>query len=165
MIMTETILQFLNGIPAELSVIIISLTPVIELRGALPVALGVYKMQWMEAFPLVILGNMLPGFLIIFGWDWFVELLGKHWPWLNRLLEKRYQKMQVQWDEKIEKYGPWALVLFVAIPLPGSGVWSGSLVAWIFGISQPRALLAVFIGAVLSGLIVTALTLGGMSIF
>jgi len=163
--MTDTLLQLVNGIPAELAVFIISLAPIVELRGALPIALGVYKMPLLQAFPVVIIGNMLPAFLIVYGWDWFIRQVGKYWPWLNRLLEKRYQRMQVQWDAKIEKYGPWALILFVAIPLPGSGVWSGSLAAWLFGIKKKKALWAIFAGALISGIAVTVITLGGLSLF
>lgn len=163
--MTDTILQIVNGIPAELAVLLLSFAPIMELRAALPVALGVYDMPLIKAFPLVIVGNMLPALLIIYGWDSVVKAICNNWPWLNKLLEKWYQKTQRQWDKKIEKYGPWALILFVAIPLPGSGVWSGSLAAWIFGIDKKNALLGVFIGAVLSGVVVTVLTIGGISLF
>lgn len=162
--MTDAILQFVNGIPAELAVLLLAFAPIVELRAALPVALGVYQMPLIKAFPLVILGNMLPALLIIYGWGALVDYVSKHWPWLSRQMDKWYQKTQGQWDKKIEKYGPWALILFVAIPLPGSGVWSGSLAAWIFGINKRNALLAILAGAILSGVVVTILTYGGISL-
>lgn len=160
----EIIIQLLNGLPAELAVFILSMLPVIELRGALPVALLVYKMPIEIAFFWVILGNMVPAFLILFAWDKLINFAEGYWPWLHRTMTKIEAKTQGKWDKKIERYGPWALALFVAIPLPMSGVWTGSLAAWIFRISKARALLSVFIGVVLAAVIVSLLTLGGLQI-
>lgn len=163
--MTEALVQFLNGIPPLLAVFILSLTPVIELRAALPVAIAFYKIPLWQAFPVVVIGNMIPAFIILYGWDWCFGGLCKFSPPVYKLFQKWHYKTEVKWDAKIEKYGPLALILFVAIPLPGSGVWSGSLAAWIFSLNKGRALLAIFGGVLLAGAVVSVLTLGGLQVF
>lgn len=163
--MKEVIIEALSQVPPELSVFLLSMAPITELRAAIPVGLGVYDLSLWVTMPLVLIGNMIPAFVILYGWDWFIQYCSRHFPWLEKILNKWYQKTQVQWDAKIEKYGPWALVLFVAVPLPGSGVWSGSLAAWIFKLEKKNALISIFIGILLSSAIVIALTLGGIGLF
>jgi uncharacterized membrane protein len=163
--MTEILLTWFNGIPGEVVVFLLAMAPIVELRAALPLGLTVYQLGIPLSWLLVVVGNMIPAFFIIYGWHWLVEHIAKVWPWFGGLMNKWYEKVQGQWDEKIEKYGPWALVLFVAIPLPGSGVWSGALAAWIFQLNKKRALISIFFGVLLSALVVTIITLGGVSLF
>lgn len=158
--MTEHLLEYLQGIPGELVVFILALMPVVELRAALPVALTVYDFSLLMSWTIVIIGNMVPAFFMLYVWQWIANLIAKWWKPFGEILEKWYAKVQGKWDKKIEKYGPWALVIFVAIPLPGSGVWSGALAAWLFQITPKRALAAIFAGVVLSAFTVTVLTLG-----
>lgn len=160
--MTELLLQFLGGIPPILAVFLLSMSPIVELRAAIPIGIGVYHFPLALLLPLVIFGNMIPALLILYGWDWIVLKLAKHWPWLHRIYEKWYQKTQVQWDQKIEKYGPWALIIFVAIPLPGSGVWSGAFAAWAFNLEKKKAIGSIFIGVILASILMTTITLGGV---
>lgn len=163
--LTESLLHLFQGIPQELVIFLFSMLPVIELRGALPVALGVYNMSVPLAYLLVVLGNMVPAIAILFGWDAVINWVKQYWPWLHEKLEKIEQKTQGKWDKKIEKYGPWALIVFVAIPLPGSGVWTGALAAWIFNLSKKRAILSLFTGVVLAAILVGGITLGGLKLF
>jgi uncharacterized membrane protein len=163
--MVDALLQLLSGIPPLLTVLVLSVAPVVELRAAIPVGIGVYDLPVAQVFLIAVAGNMIPAFILLYGWDWFVDLAAKHWPWLGRIMSRWYQKTQVQWDAKIEKYGPWALILFVAVPLPGSGVWSGALAAWIFQLEKTKALLSLLAGVIISALIVTILTVSGIEIF
>ncbi len=163
--MTDFLLHLFGQIPAQLSVLLLAMAPITELRAAIPVGIGVYQLPLLQVIPIVLVGNMVPAILILYGWDWCVSRTAKHWPWLGGLMNKWYEKTQVQWDTKIEKYGPWALVLFVAIPLPGSGVWSGALAAWIFKLEKKKALLSIFIGILLSTALVLALTVTGINLF
>jgi len=163
--MTEFLLELFRQIPAQLSVFLLAMAPITELRAAIPVGVGVYKLPLIQLLPLVLVGNMIPAIIILYAWDWCVKTIANYWPWLGRLMQKWYLKTQVQWDAKIEKYGPWALVLFVAIPLPGSGVWSGSLAAWIFKLEKKKALSSIFIGVILSTALVLGLTLTGIGLF
>ncbi len=162
--MTDALLQLLGGIPPLLAVFLLAAVPVIEVRGAIPVGLGIYQLPLWQLFAVVTAGNILPALFILYGWDAFVRFLSTHWSTLEQLLQKWYLKTQLKWDAKIEKYGPWALVLFVAVPLPGSGVWSGALAAWIFGLEKKKALLSILMGSVLSSILIYLLTVTGLQI-
>ena len=163
--MEELVINLVGGIPAQVAVFLLSMTPVIELRGALPIALIVYDLPLWQAFALVVFGNMIPAFLIIFGWDYLVEFAQKYWPWLHRSMHKMEEKTQGKWDKKIETYGPLALTLFVAIPFPLSGVWTGALAAWLFKLSRLRAIISIFFGVLLAAITMGLLTLGGLKFF
>ena len=162
--MVETFVQLLSDTPAQLAVLILAITPIIELRGALPVALAVYNLPLYQTFFIVLIGNMIPAFLILYGWDALVRWTEKSWPWLRRVMLRLENYTQGKWDKKIEKYGPIALIIFVAIPLPISGVWTGALAAWVFSLSKPRALWSIFAGVLLAAIFVSALTYGGLSL-
>ena len=163
--MEELAINLVGGIPAQLAVFLLSMIPVVELRGALPIALVAYDLPLGQAFVIVIIGNMIPAFLIIFGWDSLVKFTERYWPWLHRTMQKLEEKTQGKWDKKIETYGPLALTLFVAIPLPLSGVWTGALAAWLFKLSKIRAMISIFFGVLLASITMALLTLGGLKFF
>jgi len=157
--MIESILQLLAGAPAWLVVMVLAALPVIELRGALPIGSAVYGMGVPSLLTLVVVANMIPAIVILYGWDCFIDRLQEHWPWLHRLMKKLEEKTHGKWKQKIDRYGPIALILFVAIPLPGSGVWTGALAAWLFDLNKRTALLCIFAGVVLAASVVLGLTL------
>lgn len=165
MIMVQYILQFFQNVPPSLVIILLALTPIIELRGAVPVALSIYQMSVQQALFLAVVGNMIPAFIILYGWDSIISLSKKHWSWLHETMTKIESRTQGKWDKKIERYGPVALAVFVAIPLPMSGVWTGALAAWLFSLSKPKALLSIFVGVLIASMLVAALTFGGLEIF
>ena len=98
---------------------LISMVPVVELRGGLPIAIS-SGLPWPLAYLATILGNMLPvPFIIIFIKKIFAWLR-KHWPWMDRIVTKLEKRAESKSDT-VERYGPWGLLLFVAIPAPGTG--------------------------------------------
>ena len=138
--------------------ILVAMVPVIELRGAIPIGVAA-GLDVPTALVASIIGNMLPVPIIIL----FVKKVF-HWmrhasERLNRIVVKMEEKAENKKDV-IEKYEWWGLVLLVAIPLPGTGAWTGSLVAAMFDMRLKRALPAVFIGVVIAGIIVTTITYG-----
>lgn len=138
--------------------ILVAMVPVIELRGAIPIGVAA-GLDVPTALVASIIGNMLPVPIIIL----FVKKVF-HWmrhasERLNRIVVKMEEKAECKKDV-IEKYEWWGLVLLVAIPLPGTGAWTGSLVAAMFDMRLKRALPAVFIGVVIAGIIVTTITYG-----
>lgn len=148
-----------SGFPIEILVVIIAASPVVELRGALPVAINLFHLPWYQALPLAIIGNMLP-----------VPLLLLFFGSLTRVISRTDTgKRLVDWTFKrtrrstavIEKYENIGLMLFVAIPLPGTGAWTGSMAAFLFGLKFSRALLSIAAGVIISGVIVTTLSLMG----
>lgn len=162
--MVDAIVQMVSGIPAIYAVSLLAMLPVVELRAALPVALEVYQFSIPKALLITIAANMVPAFLILYIWEWFIGLVGRYWPWLHTILRRIEEKTKGSWQKKIDAYGPLALAIFVAIPLPGSGVWTGALAAWIFGLKRSKALWAIFIGLILSAIAVLIITLSAGSV-
>lgn len=152
------ITDFLEGVPPELVVIFISMIPFFELRGGIPVAIFVYNMPWWEAFPLAVLGNMIPvPFILKYLGN--VERWLRRWNWWDRFFTKLYSKTRARADEKIKRYEAIGVMFFVAIPLPFTGAWTGSLISYLFDIKFKRSILIVFAGVCIAAVIVTLLCL------
>jgi uncharacterized membrane protein len=147
------------GFSKELIVLIISALPIFELRGALPVALNLFRFPWYYALPLAIIGNLLPVPVILLFLDAISRCLSKI-DFLDRFLHRLFEHARRR-GKIVEKYERIGLVLFVAIPLPVTGAWTGSLVAVLFGLKFGHAFLSIFIGVCIAGIIVTCLSLLG----
>jgi uncharacterized membrane protein len=148
-----------KGLSPRLIVLIISMLPLIELRGSIPVAILLFKIPWFEAVILSILGNMVPiPFLLLFI-DWFFKLISKV-PLGARFTAWIFARTRRK-GKAIERYEAIGLVTFVGIPLPGTGGWTGALASRIFGISFWKSMLYIFLGVCLASAIVTPLSLMG----
>ena len=159
----EFILNLFGGwaFADEMCVFICSMLPIIELRGAIPMAFA-FGLPWWAAYILSVVGNMLPVPIILLFIKKFItwsmnskiKFLNKLANWLNRKVEKN--------RAKIEKYAFWGLCIFVAIPLPTTGAWTGSLVAAMIDMKFWKAMLTAFLGVLLAGAIVTAIAYGAL---
>ena len=158
--MLDSLLNFLGGLPAELIVLIISALPVVELRGAIPVAVGVYEMPFWYAYIWSVLGNMLPVYFILIWLDKLVKWLSSHSEWWKKFFDWLYQRTYNKLVKNHETYGALALALFVAIPLPVTGAWTASIAATIFGIKPRTAFIYILLGVCCAGVIVSLLTAG-----
>ena len=146
-----------------LAVLGIAASPIAELRVAIPMAIIQFNFPWQYALLLAIIGNLLPVPFILLFFNAFSRLLSKisiferilHW-----LFERTRRRGKI-----INRYERIGLALFVAIPLPITGAWTGSLAAVLFGIKFKHALLSIFIGILIAGAIVTCATLLGWTIF
>ena len=153
-------MNFLLGSSAGkiLLTFLLSMVPVIELRGAIPVATEVYGLNFWVAIVVSIIGNMIPvPFIIVFIrkiFDWMRQKLPK----LNGLVTKMEEKAYKH-KEKVLKYEFWGLFILVAIPLPGTGAWTGALVAAMLDMQLKRAVPAIFMGVVGAAMIVSFVTL------
>jgi len=143
-----------------LIVILVSMSPWIELRGAIPIAILEYHWQWWQALPISVLGNMIPVPFILLLLR-VVEKELRKYPTFNRLIDKLFDKTRKKANTKIEKYEELALILFVAIPLPFTGAWTASLIAYLFNLDIKKSILTIFLGVIIAGLIVTILTITG----
>jgi uncharacterized membrane protein len=156
--------ELLKGVPSQLSVMIIGMTPIFELRGAIPVALGAYKMTILEAYFWAVLGNIIP---VIF-WVFFLEKISnwlmKNFKFWDKFFNWLFERTRKKANDKIAKYGDWGLFFLVAIPLPITGGWTGALTAFLFGIKKIKAIGIIFSGVLTAGLIVTLLTIGVISL-
>lgn len=154
------LIDALQGVPAWLSVVVLTVVPVVEMQASFPAALGLYKMPLAIAFPLIVCANMIPAFIVLFGWDWFITMLEKRWPAFHGFMSRYHDRLHTRWQDKIDRFGPFAIFLFVAFPGPFSGVWSGSMLAWIFGVHRLQALIAIFLGVISASVFVALVTLG-----
>ncbi len=163
--MTDFIVEAITGadVGKYLATFIISMIPVIELRGAIPIGVSL-GLSHAEAMGISIIGNMLPvPFIILFIrpiFRWMTRKSGK----LARLAEKLETKAEGKWD-KIHRYQFFALTIFVAIPLPGTGAWSGALIAAVMNMRLRNALPSILLGVLIAGILVSGITYGFTSIF
>ena len=156
--MLDGLIALSANIPSGWRVVILSMLPVIELRGAIPLGL-LWGLDLWQAFCWAILGNFLPIIPLLLMLDWLLRALSSC-PALTRPLARLTQPDRAR-EEKIRRYGMPALTLFVAIPLPGFGVWTGCLLAVVLDLPFFPALLAITLGEVLSGIVV-ALAVSGV---
>ena len=142
---------------------LVSMLPIIELRGGLPfgVALG---LPYYLAFPAAVIGNLIPAPFIIVYIRRIFMLMRKYMPRLNALVDKMEQKAHLKGQEML-KYEMFGLFLFVAIPLPGTGAWTGSLAAAFLGMRLKKAMPAVVLGVLTAGTIMMTLTHVGVNLF
>ena len=141
-----------------ISTFFISMLPIVELRAGLPygIALG---LDYPLALTAAVIGNMVPvPFIIIFIQRVFIWLR-KHWPKIDSFITKLEAKAHLK-GEKVQKYGPIALLLFVGIPLPGTGAWTGSLVAALLHMKFGKAIGAILCGIVMATVIMSLLSYG-----
>jgi len=151
------------GIAQELVVIITSALPFLELRGGIPVAMTLFDFPWYYAFLLAVIGNLLPVPFILFFLDSVTPFLRKL-KLFDRFLTWLFERTRRR-GRLIEKYERIGLVLFVAIPLPVTGAWTGSLAAVLFGLKFRHALISIFTGVLIAGVIVTCLSWFGLAIY
>ena len=137
-----------------------AMLPVLEIRGAIPVGVAAGLDPWL-AFAVGVVGNMLPIPILILVTRRVINWLNKHGVlvrftgWLER---KGAEK-----DRTVQQYSFWGLFILVAIPLPGTGAWTGALVASLLDMRLKRALPAIAMGVAVAGLIVLAVTYGVIS--
>lgn len=145
---------------AELTTFFVSMLPIAELRGALPLALTYFGLSFWPAYALAVLGNILPAIFFVFFLEKIAGYLSHHNYWFNRFFAWLFEKTRRRHDHHFEIWGPLALMIFVAVPLPFTGAWSGAVAAFVFGIPAKRAVLSIIAGVLIAGLIVGVLTLG-----
>lgn len=156
--LAHSIVEALDGkIAPELIAFIVSLLPILELRGGL-IAAKVMNIEFWKAFAICYVGNMLPiPFILLFIRRIFNFL--KRFKKIEMLIDK-LEARSLRKADKVRKYRLWGLFLFVAIPLPGTGAWTGALVADIFDIRIKQSLPVIAVGVLVAGIIISALSYG-----
>lgn len=148
-----------------IKIFLISMLPILELRGAIPIGIVEYEIPFQIVFLIAIFGNILPIFFIVWFMEKFIRIRYENGLKLPKLLHSKLLNTEKKAKNNIEKVGELALIPFVAIPLPLTGAWTAILVAFIFKIPYKRAIPLIFIGLIISGIIVTLSTLGLIKIF
>ena len=146
-----------------LMVFFVSMVPVIELRGAIPIGLGM-GLPALPTYLVCVLGNMLPvPFIILFIRQIFAWMR-RHMPKLDGLVTRMEKKAEKN-RAAVEKYAFWGLAILVAIPLPGTGAWTGALVAALMDIRIKHAFPVIGAGVIMAGIIVALLSYGAVGLF
>lgn len=158
--MTQAIVAFFSSFPPEVATFLMAMTPVGELRLALPVALLGYHLSLAEAFYLAVIGNMIPPTIILLGAARFHKWIEKKSGFFAKGWVNYLAKVHKKFSGQYEKYGLLALALFVGIPLPMTGAWSGAIAAFLFGFSAKKAWPYIFVGVIISGVITASVILG-----
>ncbi len=138
-------------------VFIMSMVPIVELKGAIPFGVAVLNVPFWQAFTIAEIGCAIPVPFIIYLWHWGVELVGKI-GFLKRFADWVAHRA-VSKSSKImnSRFTYLALFVFVAIPLPTTGVWTGSVIAALFGLDKTRSIIAILLGNIVAGLLMLQL--------
>ena len=155
------IIEFMREI---VTVLLLAALPISELRGAIPVAMGVYGFDPISSYLLGVVGNLLPVPILLKLLGPATELLRRS-AMLNRVVSWLLARTRARHSALIARFGAVALVLFVAIPLPATGAWTGALIAHVFGIPFRYAFPLIALGVSLAGVLVTLATLGVIRLF
>ena len=157
-------LSWLDPFPKEMVILVMAMLPIVELRGAIPWACTFApNVPWTTAYLFAVLGNFLPviPILLLLGpvsqFLRRVRIFDKFFTWLFARTRKR--------GRLVERYEAVGLAMFVAIPLPVTGAWTGALAAFIFGVRFRYALLSIIIGILIAGVIVTLACKGVIGIW
>lgn len=155
--LASTLAELFKGGGKEVAIFIISLLPILELRGGL-IAARILGVKFIKAFIICYIANILPVPFILLFINWIFNKMSKWKPtkkivdWLsNKTLKKK---------EQIDKYGYFGLFLFVGIPLPGTGAWTGSLLAILLNLDKKKSFVAIAIGVLAAGIIMSLLSYG-----
>jgi len=154
----EAVIHAFQFLPPEWTTFVISMFPIVELRGAIPYAIGVAGLPWPTAYLFAVAGNLVPVVPILL-------FLGPISRWLDRLpgFGRFFEWLFARTRKKsapVDRYGPWGLALFVAIPLPVTGAWTGAALAFLLGIRFHRSFPAITAGVLLAGVVVTLAVTG-----
>ncbi len=144
----------------ELVTFIVSMLPIVELRAAIPLGILYYKMNFVKVYIISVLGNLIPVYPILYLLIPVMSFFSKTQPGRKfyEKLERRAEKNR----EKILRYEMLGLMLFVAIPLPGTGAWTGAMIAALLKLNPHKSFLSISIGVFIAGVIVTAFSLLGI---
>jgi len=147
--------------------LIISMTPIIELRGAIPIAVFSLHLSYIESFIISLIGNIIPIYFIVKYIKPLFDFLGK-WKPFKKIIDFATKKAtdKIANDQKLQNFTALGLFLFVAIPIPGTGAWVGSLIANFLGLPFKKAFPPLALGVLSAGIIIltaTSIANGGIN--
>lgn len=157
------IAQLLDPFPDWLIVMLVSMLPVAELRGGIPLGILFLGMPWWTVYILAVVANIavVPVIWWVLG---PVERLLRHIGFMDRFLTWLFERTRRKSTKHIEAYEELGVFLFVAVPLPGTGAWTGALIAYLFDLPRRKTLFVIAAAVAVAGLLVLALIQGGIGI-
>ena len=159
--MTDSLVNFFidlfSGINKDIVVFIISMMPILELRGGL-LAASILNIPLVRALIICIIGNVLPIPFVLLFIEWIFNLLEKFKP--TKKIVKWLKNKAMKKSDSIKKYGYVGLILFVGIPLPGTGAWTGALLAVLLNLDKKKSFICILAGVFLASIIMTIISYG-----
>lgn len=152
------LVDLMAGLPKTWAIFVLAMVPVIELRGAIPLAIA-WDIPPLISFATAVLGNIAPILPLLLFLGPVSRWLEKHFLVFRRFFKWVFDRSR-QHEDKIEKFGYWGLAIFVAIPFPGTGVWVGSALAFLLGLKIFPSFLAMTLGVIIAGGLMIFLSLG-----
>ena len=149
---------------AVLILMLITLIPTLELRASIPYGILRADMHWWSVFVVCVVTNIVLGPLVYLFLDRAMALVLK-FEWLSRIYGRTVTRTQRRIQKSVDRYGKMGVALFIGIPLPGTGSYSGALGAYLLGLGYRRFIIANVIGVLMAGTIVTAVVLSGVGVF
>ncbi len=145
-------------IPSWFWIFFTSMIPWCESRYAIPIAMIYFNWEWWQAVPIAVIGNMLPiPFILLF--FHYAEKFLRNYKFWTKIMDWLFAKTRRRADAKIRKYEHLGLLLFVAIPLPFTGAWTGALIAYLFDLKFTKSLITIFVGVIIAAAIMITVTL------
>lgn len=148
----------------EIITFLVAALPLSELRGAVPLAILKFGFSPTKALFISFLGNIFPVLPLLIGLEKTSEYLSHKFYWFNRFVGWLFERTRAKHESHFHYWGDLALFIFVAIPLPLTGVYSGVVAAFVFGFPRRHAFWSIVFGVLTAGLIVTLLTVSGLSL-
>ena len=159
----DILINYFSGYPAPLAIVILSMLPITESRATVPLAMTYYHLSPVAAIIYSVIGGAITTIILINILDWLTVFLMKHFKFFDRFFAWLFKRTRSRFVTKYEKYGLLALVLFVAAPIPGSGVWAGSLAAYLFNIDKKKSFIFIVIGAIIASSLVALVMVGSLA--
>ena len=163
--LTTALIHFFRSWPPQLATALLAAVPVTEVRAAIPIGIGAFHLSPVSALLWAFLGSLIPMPFVLWLFPPFLRFVERHWPSLHQFMEKHVRELERKHRKAYERFGALAIFLFIALPIPGSGVWSASVLAVIFDIDLPYAVLAITSGIAAASLLVLGVTLGAIRLF
>lgn len=139
--------------------VLLTLLPGFELRASIPYGVLVLGMDWFSVLLLAVSTNFIFGVMLYFALDFLVKLFTRV-QFIKEIYNRLVARTQKKVEPYVERFGTIGIALFIAVPLPGSGVWTGALAAYLLGMKRRKFALAALIGVTIAGVLVTLVSLG-----
>ena len=154
-----------------LLIIAITFLPFLELRASIPYGILILKMHWFPVFIIAVIANIILGPLVYFFLNKVIHIFLRikfiflRIKFIDAIYQRYVEKTQKEIHRYVEKYGEAALAIFIGIPLPGTGVYTGALAAYLIGMDYKKLIVSTILGVLMAGAIVTAVILTGTAAF
>lgn len=157
--------ELFQNVPPQLAVLLIALIPIAELRVSIPVALGIYHLPIWQAILFSVIADIGVAAMVVYCLGPIHKFLAGRFKLVDKFFNWLFNRTRRKFSGKYETWGNIGLMIFVGIPLPMTGSWTGAIASWMFGMPKKSSLFYISLGVIISAGIVTLVSLGVFEIF